>query len=81
MGLLVHLATLSQVAILVTAGSSHVVTDPYVANHWNACPSECNSGDSSQWDYYGNLRILKTCDEPMLLNFAVNNPIRNLSNP
>ncbi|KAJ6073194.1 hypothetical protein N7467_011279 [Penicillium canescens] len=74
MGLLTHLSVLSQVALLAAAGSSHVVTDPYVATQWNACPSTCESANPNDWDFYSDLRILKSCDEPMLLNLVVSNP-------
>lgn len=74
MGLLTHLSVLSQVALLAAVASSHVVTDPYVATHWNACPSTCESANPYDWDFYSNLRILKSCDKPMLLNLVVSNP-------
>ncbi|KAJ5607976.1 hypothetical protein N7537_004595 [Penicillium hordei] len=74
MGLLTYLSVLSQVALLAAAASSHVVTDPYVATQWNACPSTCESANPNDWDFYSDLRILKSCDEPMLLNLVVSNP-------
>lgn len=78
MGFLAHLGAISQVLILTAAASSkHIVKDPYVATQYNACPSVCDSPNPSDWALYHNMRVFKTCDEPMLLNFAVNNPIRD----
>ena len=74
MGLLTHLTALGHVAVLAAAASSYV-TDPYVATQFNACPSKCDSANPGDWPVYHDLRILKSCDEPMLLNFAVNTPI------
>lgn len=74
MGLLVYLGVVSQVALLTAAASSHVVTDPYIATHWNACPPACDSVNPNDWSFYPDWRILKTCQKPMLLNLAVNNP-------
>ncbi|OJJ85483.1 uncharacterized protein ASPGLDRAFT_73421 [Aspergillus glaucus CBS 516.65] len=74
MGLLTHLSVLNQVALLAAAASFHVVTDPYVATQWNACPSTCENANPNDWDFYSDLHILKSCDEPMLLNLVVSNP-------
>ncbi|KAJ9244152.1 CAZyme family GH18 [Paecilomyces variotii] len=77
MGLLIHLSILSQVAVLAAAASSSPsvrVADPYIASQWNACPSTCESANLNDWDLYSNLRVLKSCNEPMLLNLVVSNP-------
>ena len=74
MGLLTHLSVFSQVVLLAATASSHVVTDPYLATQWNACPSTCESANANDWDFYSNLGVLKSCDEPMLLNLVVSNP-------
>ncbi|CAG8418245.1 unnamed protein product [Penicillium salamii] len=73
MRLLQHWGAISQVALLAAAASSHTVTDPYVATLWNACPAACDSANPDDWSFYPDLSILKSCDEPMLLNFAVHN--------
>jgi hypothetical protein len=74
MGLLTQWGAISQVALLAAAASSHTVTDPYVATLWNACPAACGSANPDDWSFYPDFSILKSCDEPMLLNFAVHNP-------
>lgn len=77
MGLLTHLSVLSQVAVLAAAASTSSsvrVTDPYIATQWNACPSTCESANPNDWDFYSNLRILESCNEPMILNLVVSNP-------
>ncbi|KAL4783388.1 hypothetical protein BJX76DRAFT_358029 [Aspergillus varians] len=76
--MLTHLGAISQLALLVAAASSHTVTDPYIATLWNACPPACESANPDDWGFYPDLRILKSCDEPMLLNLAVHNPARDL---
>ncbi|KAJ5280182.1 class V chitinase [Penicillium angulare] len=74
MGLLAQLGAISQVALLAAAASPrHIVTDPYLATQWNACPAVCDSANPADWTFYPNLKILKSCDEPMLLNLAVHN--------
>ena len=77
MGGLARWIAIGQMTVLGVAASSHVVTDPYIATHWNACPVPCETADSSHWDYYRGLRILRSCTEPMLLNIAVNTPLRD----
>lgn len=67
-------------AFFAAVTSSHVVTDPYVATQLNACPSTCESANPNDWDLYSDLRILQTCDDPMLLNLVVSNPSAN-TNP
>ncbi|KAJ5185781.1 class V chitinase [Penicillium cf. griseofulvum] len=74
MGWLTRLGAISQVALVAAAASSHIVTDPYVATLWNACPAACDSANPDDWSFYSDLSILKSCDKPMLLNFAVHNP-------
>lgn len=77
MGLLTHLSVLSQVTLLAAAASSRSsvrVTDPYLATQWNACPSPCESADPYNWDFYSDIRILKSCNDPMLLNMVASNP-------
>lgn len=77
MGLLIHLSVLIQVAVLAAAAfssSSVRVTDPYIVTLWNACLSTCESTNPSDWDFYPDLRILKSCSEPMLFNLVVSNP-------
>lgn len=77
MALLSFLCILIQVAALAAAASfnsSVRVTDPYIATQWNACPSICDSANPNDWDFYPNLRILKSCKEPMLLNLMVGFP-------
>ncbi|GLA97771.1 hypothetical protein AtubIFM61612_001995 [Aspergillus tubingensis] len=77
MALLSYLCILIQVAALAAAASfnsSVRVTDPYIATQWNACPSICDSANPNDWDFYPNLRILKSCKEPMLLNLMVGFP-------
>ncbi|RDH28098.1 hypothetical protein BDQ94DRAFT_175094 [Aspergillus welwitschiae] len=77
MALLSYLCILIQVAALAAAASfnsSVRVTDPYIATQWNACPSICDSANPNDWDFYSNLRILKSCKEPMLLNLVVGFP-------
>lgn len=79
MGLLTRLSVLSQVAFLAATASSHIVTDPYVATQWNTCPPTCESANPNDWDFYSDLRILKSCGEPMLLNLVVSNPTGDLN--
>lgn len=64
---------------MAAAASSHTVTDPYIATLWNTCPATCGSGNPSDWSFYSDFSILKSCDEPMLLNFAVHNPRGDLN--
>lgn len=77
MGLLTHFAAISQVLILTVATSKNIVKDPYIATLYNACPSVCEGHDPSEWPRYHDMRIFKTCDEPILVNFVVNTPIKN----
>lgn len=79
MGLFTCLSVLGQVALFAVTASSHVVTDPYVATQWNTCPSTCESANPNDWDFYSDLRILKSCGEPMLLNLVVSNPTGDLN--
>lgn len=78
MVLLTRFSVFSQVAVLAAAAaSSHSsvrVTDPYLATQWNACPSACESANPYDWDFYSDLRILKSCTDPMLLNMVASSP-------
>ncbi|KAJ5256934.1 Glycoside hydrolase superfamily [Penicillium angulare] len=48
-----------------------------------ACPQECGDavGDSSKWTHYSRVSRLAVCDETMLLDFAIHNPLRNSETP
>ena len=79
MGILTRWGAISQVALIAAAVSSRTVTDPYIATLWNTCPAACGSANPSDWSFYPDFNILKSCDQPMLLNFVVHNPRGDLN--